>query len=67
MDEANKRFDDIIVPGSAKPIPGGRYGKTRDGKTANVRDHSSDDNKPTLEIYNPRTKHKETKFRFKNE
>jgi len=64
MNQANKDFDDLVVPGSAKPIPGGRYGKTPDGKTANVRDHSSDDNRPTLEIYNPSNRHKETKFRY---
>lgn len=66
MPQANKDFDDIIVPGSARPnpsIPGGRIGKTPDGKTVNVRDKSLD-GRPTLEVYNPNTKRIETKFRY---
>jgi|GEM_PF-5119311 len=54
----------VVAPGSSKSIPGGRVGKTLDGKTINVRDHSSQDNQPTIEVYNPTTKHKETKFRY---
>jgi len=66
MDKANKDFDDAVVPGTAKPFSGrvsGRIGKTPDGKTLTVRDGSSEDI-PTLEVYNPSTKHKETKFRY---
>jgi len=71
VSQANKDFDDLVVPGTDKPIAGGRYGKTPDGKTINVRDHSSNNRvkggysgDPTLEIYNPKKREAETKFRY---
>lgn len=55
------------MPGTDKPINSGRIsgrtGKTSDGKTVTVRYGSSED-KPTLEIYNPSTRVKETKIRY---
>lgn len=66
IQQADKDFDDIIASGSDKPnksIPGGRIGKTPDGKTVNVRNKSLD-GRPTLEVYNPNTRKTETKFRY---
>lgn len=60
LSQANKDFDDLVVPGSAP-----------DGKTINVRDHSTNNRvkdgysgDPTVEIYNPRARKAETKFRY---
>ncbi|AMQ00084.1 RHS repeat-associated core domain protein [Pedobacter cryoconitis] len=66
IQQADKDFDDIVEPGSERPnksIPGGRIGKTQDGKTVNVRNKSLD-GRPTLEVYNPNARKIETKFRY---
>ncbi|MCJ0743874.1 DUF6443 domain-containing protein [Pedobacter montanisoli] len=64
LKQAENDFDDIVVPGSAKPIANGKVGKTADGKTVNVRNKSSD-GRPTLEVYNPNTRQSEIKIRYK--
>jgi RHS repeat-associated protein len=46
--EADKDFDNL-KPNDVRPIPGGRTGTLPDGRSANVRDDSSD-GRPTLEI-----------------
>ncbi len=59
MEQAERDFDDIVAPGTAKAIPGGRRGQTSDGNEINVRDHSSFNRvrggysgDPTVEITN---------------
>ncbi len=64
LQQAEKDFNDIVVPGSARPIANGKVGKTADGKTVNVRNESSD-GRPTLEVYNPNTRQSEIKIRYK--
>lgn len=62
--DAVKDFKDL-AGGVIKLIPGGMVGTTADGKTINVRDHSSEpNNAPTIEIFNPNTRVKEVKFRY---
>ncbi len=41
MEGADKAYDDLVVPGTSRPIKNGRLGKTADGKTINVRSKSS--------------------------
>lgn len=64
LEQAEKDFDDLAVPGSSRDIAVGKVGRTADGKTINVRSKSSD-GRPTLEIYNPGSGQSETKIRYK--
>jgi len=54
QEQADKDFDDLIEPGSEKPLPNGkgRMGKLPDGTNVNVRSDSSD-GRPTVEIQHP--------------
>ena len=71
VSQADKDYDYLVVPGTSKSIPNGRYGKTADGKSINVH-HKSTPRKespgvpspPTLEIYNPNTGQSEVKIRY---
>nr|WP_199157810.1 hypothetical protein [Pedobacter sp. ASV2] len=56
MNQADQDFDKVAIEGTIKSIPGGRVGKTKDNRVINVRNKSSDGNKPTVEVYNPQTK-----------
>jgi RHS repeat-associated protein len=62
MKQADQGFDDTVAPGTERPIPGGRIGKSRDGMDINVRDHSTSNRvkggysgDPTYESKNPST------------
>ncbi|WP_158800302.1 DUF6443 domain-containing protein [Pedobacter sp. L105] len=62
MKQADQDFDDTVVPGTERTIPGGRMGKSSDGMDINVRDHSSSNRvkggysgDPTYESKNPNT------------
>ncbi|MBB5649130.1 DUF6443 domain-containing protein [Pedobacter cryoconitis] len=62
MKQADQDFDDTVVPGTERQIPGGRIGKSKDGMDINVRDHSTSNRvkggysgDPTYESKNPNT------------
>lgn len=67
FDQAKKDFDELTKGLEIKPLKkGGEYAKLPDGRTINVRNYSSQDGGPTVEIIDDRvTPHQITKFRYK--
>jgi RHS repeat-associated protein len=67
--QADADFDKVAVPGTVKPIPGGRTARTADGHTVTVTGHSSSktangQDRPTIRLHDPRTKTTPVKIRY---